>query len=279
VIVRHQRTGQDVILRCAVAPVRSETAIVGAVAVCTDITSHKKQDEERERLYRQARQAVADRQHVLEIVSHDLRTPLSSVAFAAATLGDDQMPAELRTHAAGALARGVDRMTRMISDLLDANSIEAGRLTVKPLPQDPVSIVEEVVELFAAQAVSRGVALAAEIRGVLPLVRGDRHRLIQALTNLVSNALKVTSEGSVTIAAESHGSEVIFGVTDTGPGIREEDRPRLFEPYWRAENAVYKGTGLGLAIVHGIVQAHGGRVWAETPAHRGAAILFSVPSA
>ena len=126
---------------------------------------------------------------------------------------------------------------------------------------------------------SRDLALAADIRAALPRVRADRHRLTQALSNLVSNALKVTTKGSVTIRLDDRGSEVSFAVIDTGPGIREEDRARLFEPYWRAENAVYKGTGLGLAIVHGIVEAHGGRIWAETPPHPGAAIVFTVPSA
>jgi PAS domain S-box-containing protein len=279
ILVRHLRTGQDVILRCAVAPVQSDDTLVGAVAICADITSRKRRDEERERLYRDAQRASADRQHVLAIVSHDLKNPLNALGLAAELLRDEHVPPALKTDALAVIRRSIDRMSRMVSDLLDANSIEAGRLSVNLLPEDPVSVVEDVVELFSAQAGSCSVALETEVPAPPPLIRGDRHRLVQALSNLVSNALKVTSQGSVTIRLEGRGREVVFGVIDTGPGIPEAERPRLFEPYWRSDNSTYKGTGLGLAIVRGIVEAHGGRVWVETPPKTGAAIFFSVPAA
>jgi signal transduction histidine kinase len=99
------------------------------------------------------------------------------------------------------------------------------------------------------------------------------------LANLVSNAFKVTAEGSVRIRLEHRGQEVVFAVIDSGPGIPEDARPAIFEPYWRAEKATYKGTGLGLAIVRGIVEGHGGRVWIESEPGQGAAFLFSIPTA
>jgi signal transduction histidine kinase len=99
------------------------------------------------------------------------------------------------------------------------------------------------------------------------------------LSNLVSNALKVSVEGSVTVRLEQRDKEVVFAVIDTGPGVPVDGRSRIFEPYWRAENATYKGTGLGLAIVRGIVEGHGGRVWIESEPGCGAAFLFSIPAA
>jgi PAS domain S-box-containing protein len=278
-MVRHLRTGEDVILRCTVAPVRSAGQIVGAVAACADITQRKRDEAERERLYREARQAIADRQHVLAVVSHDLRNPLNTIVLVTETLKDDHLDAEVRTKALTAMTSAATRMNRMISDLLDVNSIEAGHLALKPLPHDPGAVVSEVIELFAPQAATRSLTLRREVPEGLPLVRGDRDRLVQVLANLVSNALKVTVEGSVTIRLEPRGRQVVFAVVDSGPGIPEDVRSHIFEPYWRMESATYKGTGLGLAIVRGIVEGHGGRVWIESEPGRGAAFLFSIPAA
>jgi PAS domain S-box-containing protein len=279
VMVRHLRTRQDVILQCAIAPVRSAGKIVGAVAACTDITQRKSAEAARDRLYNDARQAVADRQHVLGVVSHDLRNPLNTILLVAETLKDEDAPAELRLKGLSAIVRAATRMNDMISDLLDVHSIEAGRLTLSLLPQDPRSVVDEVMELFAPQAARHGIHLSVETPPSLPLVRGDRRRLVQALSNLVSNALKVTNDGSVTLRVESRAQEVVFAVADTGPGIPANARADIFEPYWRARRATYNGTGLGLAIVRGIVDGHGGRVWIEDGSRGGATFLFSIPAA
>jgi signal transduction histidine kinase len=170
-------------------------------------------------------------------------------------------------------------MNRLISDLLDAHSLDAGRLRLNLQPLDPVSVVEDVVEAYAPEAAARGLALLTEVHDPPPLVRGDGHRLVQAVSNLVANALKVTRQGSITIGLRSAESEAVFSVSDTGPGVPEHERPRIFDPYWRAEEAGYKGTGLGLAIVRGIVEGHAGRVWIETAPGGGAAFMFTVPAA
>src|SRR6185503_9123961 len=109
-------------------------------------------------------------------------------------------------------------------------------------------LVEEVVDLFSPQAASRGLTLLKEAPDELPLIRGDRHRLLQVLSNLLSNALKVTEAGSVTLRAAHREAEVEFAVIDTGPGVPEAVRGSIFDPYWRSPNATYTGTGLGLAI-------------------------------
>jgi signal transduction histidine kinase len=150
---------------------------------------------------------------------------------------------------------------------------------LSPLPLDPRAVVDDVVEAYAAEAAARGLALVTDVQDPPPLIRGDRHRLVQAMSNLVANALKVTAQGSITIGLRGGERAAVFSVADTGPGVPEHERPRLFDPYWRAEEAGYKGTGLGLAIVRGIVEGHGGRVWIETAPGGGAAFLFTVPTA
>jgi signal transduction histidine kinase len=279
IMLRQLRTGSDVLVRCAVAPVRYGNAIVGAVAACMDITRQKQEEAQRERLYREATQAVADRQHILAVVSHDLRNPLNTIRLAASTLEDEGMPAELKARGLNAIMRATMRMNQLISDLIDVSSLESGRLAIAPVPQDPLALVEEVVDLFSPQAASRGLALVKETPAELPLIRGDRHRLVQVLSNLVSNALKVTEAGSVTVRAAHRGAEVEFAVIDTGPGVPEGVRSSIFEPYWRSKNATYKGTGLGLAIARGIVEGHGGRIWIESTPGAGASFLFSIPTA
>jgi signal transduction histidine kinase len=279
ILVRNLRTGADVALRCSAAPVRAGDGIAGAVALCTDITERRRDEAERERLYQEARRAAADRQHVLGVVSHDLRNALSTIVIASETMQDPQLSRELGTRGLAAITRAAARMNRLIADLLDVHSVEAGRLSLKIAPTDARSVVDEVVGVFAAQAAARGLALQTELPDETLVVRGDHHRLVQALANLVSNALKVTVAGSVTIRLRRHQSDALFSVVDTGPGFPSVDEARIFTPYWRAEDAGYQGTGLGLAIVRGVVEGHGGRVWMERPAEGGAAVLFTIPMA
>jgi signal transduction histidine kinase len=185
----------------------------------------------------------------------------------------------VRSKGLAAVTRAAARMNQMISDLLDVNSIENGHLALRPVPLDPLSVVSEVMDLFAPQAAARGLVLRPEAAEGLPLVRGDRDRLVQVLANLVANAVKVSVAGSVVIRLEPREKEVVFAVIDSGPGIPDDVRGHIFEPYWRAENATYKGTGLGLAIARGIVDGHGGRLWIESGSGAGATFLFSIPAA
>jgi signal transduction histidine kinase len=149
---------------------------------------------------------------------------------------------------------------------------------VDPRPLDPRSVIQEALEAFEAEARERALTLTAEAEGPLPLIRADRDRLFQAVANIVGNALKVTSQGGVTIGARAQESEVVFWVRDTGPGIPEDQQGRLFEPYWRGQN-VYKGAGLGLAIAKGVVEAHGGRIWLESRPGSGSTFYLTVPVA
>jgi signal transduction histidine kinase len=279
IVLRSPRTGEDMVLRTVAAPVRRGERVAGAVVVGTDVTSQKRAGQERERLLRQSEQAVADRDHVLAVVSHELRNPLNTVAVAAAVLQETVAVSEPGRKSIASIVRAVDRMKRMIQDLLDLNSIQGGRLAIDVRPLDARTVVEEVVESFEAEAEERGLSLIGEVEGGLPLIRADRDRVFQALANLVANALKVTTRGGVRVAAhgEADGRCVVFTVRDTGPGIPEDQQARLFEPYWRGQNT-YKGTGLGLAITRGVVEAHGGAIRVESTT-AGTTFSFEIPVA
>jgi signal transduction histidine kinase len=275
VMVRNARTGADRIFRIAAAPVRAGERVVGGVILASDVTERRQQEAEQQRLYAQAQQAVADREHALAVVSHDLRNPLNTIRMSAEILADHDPEPGLARKAGATIRRAVDRMNRMISDLMDFSSIQNGRFSVTPQPIDVAAVVEEAADGARAEAHARGLELQAHADHLL--VRADRDRLVQALGNLVGNAVKATSEGGVTVTAEPRRGEVVFAVADTGPGIPEDVQSHLFEPYWRGREPGYKGSGLGLAITCGIVEAHGGRIWAESRPGQGASFFFTIP--
>jgi signal transduction histidine kinase len=168
-------------------------------------------------------------------------------------------------------------MRRMIDDLLDFASIEAGHLAIKRRPQDPGSMIQETLASFEGVAQDKGLQLTAVVEPHLPWVFCDRDRVLQVLSNLVGNATKATPEGGhISLRIEARGHELLFAISDDGPGIGAEDLEHLFERYWRSDEVEYNGTGLGLAIARGIITAHGGRIWAESELGRGATFFFTV---
>jgi signal transduction histidine kinase len=279
VALRKAGAAGDLVLRVAAAPVRLGNRVAGAVIVGTDVTGQKRSALERQRVFEQAQQAVADRDHILAVVSHELRNPLHTISMAAGILKDLVPVPEMGQKSIASIQRATARMSRMIQDLLDVSVIQAGVLAIDPRPLDVGGVVEEVVEGFEAEAAERGLGVEVEIEEGLPRVRADRDRLYQALANLVSNALKVTTQGGAVIGARLLDERnVALSVRDTGPGIPEDQLDRLFEPYWRGQST-YKGAGLGLAITRGIVEAHGGRIWLESVPRAGTTFYFTVPKA
>ena len=231
------------------------------------------------RLYRATQDAVRDRQDILAMVSHDLRSPLNTVAMAAASLLEgrsDLCPPD--RHIVELVGRSAKRMERMTNDLLDVASIEAGHLAIDARPVAVTTIVGESLEVMAASAAARPVELVVGAVEPLLLVRCDRDRVQQVLSNLLSNAIKFTPAGG-TIKLSVEGSEafVRFAVIDSGPGIADSLVPHLFERYRQANDTAAKGRGLGLFIAKGIVIAHGGSVEVDTAPGRGTTISFRLP--
>jgi signal transduction histidine kinase len=228
-------------------------------------------------LFHQSQHAVQARDEILAFVSHDLRSPLANISMAHELLSaqphDQATSAKLQM-----IRRAVDRMTRLIQDLLDAASLESDRFALEQRAETPASLMAEACELFRPQAAEKGLRLECDLDDELAPVYCDRNRLLQVLSNLIANAIKFTSRGKVAVRAERLGDDMRFCVQDTGPGIEEEHLTRLFDRFWRGATD-RSGAGLGLCIAKGIVEAHGGRIWAESELGRGTAFYFLVPVA
>jgi PAS domain S-box-containing protein len=233
---------------------------------------------ENARLYEEARHAVWARDEVLAIVSHDLRNPINTISMTAELLRE-MMPTDEGKRLTEIIGRSTEQMEHLIRDLLDVARIEAGALTIEPTDQDPAEIVRDAVELQQPLAERNAIQLTAETGPQLPTISADRERLLQVFQNLIDNALKFTPDsGTITVRAEPAPGEVRFAVSDNGSGIDPEELPHLFDRFWQAGKPTRTGAGLGLAIVRGIVEAHGGRIQAESAPGAGTTITFTIPT-
>jgi CheY-like chemotaxis protein len=180
---------------------------------------------------------------------------------------------------ADAIKRAANHMDRLIQDLLDVASMEAGRLSIARTRVDVGKALSELAEAQTPLASSRSLELRLDVAPELGEIFADRDRLVQVLENLVGNALKFTkSGGSLTVGAAPRNGELFFWVKDTGAGIASEDVPHLFDRFWQTRKAG-QGVGLGLPIVKGIVEAHGGRIWVESQVGAGTTFFFTLPLA
>lgn len=233
---------------------------------------------ENARLYRRAEQAIASRDEVLAVVSHDLRNPLNRVRLGAEMLLDagDLPPGANRT--LGIVVRAADEMNRLIGDLLDVTRIEAGRLSIDRAPLSLAELIERLDESHAAAAAEKGVAWSVERPDRALTILADEGRLLQALGNLIGNALKFTpAAGTVRIAVATTDDSIRIGVRDDGPGMDETQLAHVFDRFWQARPGDRRGAGLGLAITRGIAEAHQGRLWLESRAGAGTDAWLELP--
>jgi two-component system phosphate regulon sensor histidine kinase PhoR len=215
-------------------------------------------------------------------ISHELRTPLASLKALTETLQEgalDDPPA-----AQSFLSRMVtelDALGQMVEELLELTRIESGRVPLKLAASPPVLLISQAVERLNLQAERVGLVIEVDCPADLPPVLADLPRLEQVIVNLLHNAIKFTPAGGrVKLSARAEGDYVIFAVQDTGVGIPADDLPRIFERFYKADRARSGGgTGLGLAISRHLVEAHGGKIWAESVEGRGSTFYFSIPLA
>ena len=223
---------------------------------------------ENAQLHRDARRAIASRDEVLAIVAHDLRAPLNNILLRSELTED-------RT-----IHRAAQRMARLIRDMLDVACLDTGQLPIERGRLASRDLLEEILasHLQATSAAELHIRLDAPDR--LPDLLADRDRLLQVFENLLANAIKFSPPGGgIVIGAAPEDGQVRFWVADEGPGIAPDQLELLFERFWRADAGDRRGAGLGLAIARGIVEAHGGRIWAESEPGQGATFHVSLPAA
>ncbi|HET9133958.1 MAG TPA: ATP-binding protein [Gemmatimonadales bacterium] len=234
----------------------------GAVLVLHDLTD--------------IRRLEAIRRDFVANVSHELKTPLTSIAGYAETLSAGDVPPEIATRFLGTIRANARRMQRLVDDLLDLSRIESGRWVPRRETVALTPLVAETVALLADRAEAKRVRVELAIPAEANTITVDADAVRQVLTNLLDNAIRhVADGGRVGIVARRDGAQVELAVTDNGSGIPGEHLPRIFERFYRADPARSReegGTGLGLAIVKHLVEAHGGRVTAESLLGRGTTI-------
>jgi signal transduction histidine kinase len=226
-----------------------------------------------------ATRAAAAKEDLLGVVAHDLRNPLGAILLKATLIDRGTNEPKTRLHAES-IATIATRMEAFIQKLLDAASIEAGRLSVSWKRCAVTEVLAPTTETFGTLAAQKAVTLEQELgRGDLSFW-GDLERIGQVLSNLVGNALKFTPEGGrITIRAVESGFHTRIEVRDTGPGIASQHLPRVFDRFWKVDDGGRKGTGLGLYIAKGIVEGHRGRIWVESRVGEGSAFIFELPIA
>jgi signal transduction histidine kinase len=232
---------------------------------------------------RRAQAALLARDELLAVLAHDLRSPLSAILMRAGLIRRQQLtsePAVALQQQVGTIETTARRMEGLIKSLLDAATIEAGRLPLSPARCDAGELAQETLEMMGAVAAAKTIRLELGLPREPIAVWVDRERAIQVLTNLVTNAIKFTDEGgAVAVRVEAAGPVVRFSVADTGPGIRPEDLPHLFQRYWKSEQGGRRGAGLGLYIAKAIVEGSGGSIWVESRLGEGSTFRFTLPAA
>jgi signal transduction histidine kinase len=219
----------------------------------------------------------------VSIVSHELRTPMTSIKGLVENMMDGLTGTlnERQSFYLGRVKHNIERLTRMINDLLDLSRIEAGKMDLQSSPVNVGSLVREVVELLKPMAQERHLTLHTQIVDPLPLIHADWDKLIQILTNLITNAIKFTEpSGTVTVGVhQQKDGSVTTCIQDTGDGIPLEEQQTIFERFYRGKTADVKarGAGLGLAITKSLVELHGGRIWVTSTPGEGSQFSFNLP--
>lgn len=264
------------------------------LAIATDITERKQIEQTLREAKEAAETSSTAKSDFVSLVSHELKTPITAVNLAAELLAlgargpvNDAQHKLLQT-----IRSNTDRLSKLVSDLSDISRIEGGRLLLEFNRVCLNGVVEEALESIRGQISEKGQTLAVKIPDELPPVLGDRNRLIQVFTNLLSNAHKYTpTNGRITVSAErvtnqwdSEGAPEVIHVTvqDTGIGISPQDQKQLFQKFFRSADEkarVMPGTGLGLSITKNLVEKQGGRIWLESELRQGATFHFTVPVA
>lgn len=264
-----QREGEQGsgVLRFSIRPVRREDG-ASAMVIIEDITQQKVAEESRNAFVAHA--------------THELRTPLTNIRLYLETAMEEgeQDPA-VRGKALNVINQEARRLERIVGEMLSVSEIEAGSLRIK---RDDVRLdvlFEDLRNDYEPQAVEKGITLVFKLPPKLPVINGDRDKMLVAMHNLVGNALKYTpAGGTVTVDVQADGTQLSFAVTDSGIGISAEDTERIFERFYRAKDPRVEkitGTGLGLTLAREVVRLHGGEITVDSELNKGSTFTLTLP--
>jgi signal transduction histidine kinase len=252
-----------------------EGRVTGSIGVVRDITERKEAE-------KKLKEAMDLKSQFISTVSHELRTPLTIIKEDIAIIMDGaagRVKPKQREMLEMA-QRNIDRLARLINDVLDFQKLQSGKAKFNMQENNINSIIEQVYNTMAGAVKKKGVDLCLALDNTIPKTLFDSDKMIQVLTNLVSNAMKFTEKGHITVASKKIENAVRVSVSDTGCGIKQEDLSKLFCQFQQlsaGKNRKTGGTGLGLAISKDIIEKHGGRCWVESEFGRGTAFHFLLP--
>jgi signal transduction histidine kinase len=236
---------------------------------------------ENAQLFAEAQNAIKTREDVLAVVSHDLKSPVATMQLVAnVTRALKEIDVKKVREFANKVQRSADEMEMLIDDLLDFARIRSGTFSVAPSIGRLTEVVTPVIDRIRPQAEAKGQTLEIDLFASLPDVAVDARRIGQVVSNLVRNAIKFTPlDGTIRLSARQQGRQIMVCVADTGPGIPPEHLAKVFDRFWRVPGTQKHGTGLGLSIAKGVVEAHGGKIWAESELGKGSSFFFTLPLA
>jgi signal transduction histidine kinase len=229
------------------------------------------------RLYQEAQHAITVRDDLLAVVSHDLQSPVNAIGMTVKSLLREPAltanPSVKRSLAL--IERTSKHIGQLCTELMEVGSIQAGRLSILPRATALAPLLQEALAILEPMVLDKQLTVTTHLEPTLPLALCDGERVVRVLMNLIGNAIKFTAEGGeLVIGMRQAGDQLEVTIRDTGPGIAREDLPKLFEPYWRSRQAGRRGMGLGLYIARGIMEAHGGHIWAESELGVGSKFVF-----
>ncbi len=254
-----------------VSPVKTKVLgkeeILGGVVIFHDITHEK----ELERM----------REDFTSMIVHELRTPLTNIRGTSELLKKrmQELSSEKVSASLDLLERTSYHLLTLINDLLDVAKLESGKFTVYKKMENLNDIIKDVISVFTNQAQDKNLHIRVLFDDKLPLLEIDKMRISQVMQNLISNAIKYTTQGEIVITTKNQTQDVLVSIRDTGLGISEKDIPTLFSKFRQITTSAHEasGTGLGLVIARGIVESHGGKIWVESEVNAGSTFNFTLP--
>ena len=276
---RKRKDGVIVDVALTVSPIYDNAGrIIGYLHMSKDITEKKRHEQRLKELDKMKSDFVSN-------VSHELRTPLTAIKGSVDNMldGITGYLNEKQTRYLTRIKSNADRLTRLINNILDLSTIEAGKIDLKPAQLSLVALAREVTEIMRPMAAEKLISLEVASLDAPVSAWVDRDKIVQVLMNLIGNAVKFTPpDGKVTVAIEQNGNGwVQVSVQDTGPGILPEEAKKIFAKFYQIaqlSKQKTKGTGLGLAISKSLVEMHGGKIWLESHVGRGSTFSFTVPA-